>query len=87
MLEELPGLHNPDDGGLEVHLPVLLDRVVGGLNLLRGLLLHCAGDPELGPLVGVLQVDGDGRVLAEVLIVDVEQLGIQQGLDIPETNK
>ena len=35
MLEELPGLHNPDDGGLEVHLPVLLDRVVGSLNFLN----------------------------------------------------
>ena len=84
MLEELPGLHYPDDGGLKVHLPVLFDRVVSGLDLLRGLLLHGAGNPELGPLVCVLQVDGDGRVRAEALIVDVEQLGVQQGLNIPE---
>ena len=84
MLEELPGLHNPNDGGLKVHLPVLLDRVVSGLNLLRRLFLHSAGDPELGPLVAVLQVDGDGRVRGEALRADVEQLGVQQGLNIPE---
>ena len=83
MLEELPGLHDPDDGGLDVHLTVLLYCVVGRLDLLWCLLLHGTSDPELGPLVAVLKVDRDGRVWGEALCVDVEQLGVQQGLDIP----
>ena len=50
--------------------------MVSGLDFLRGLFLHSAGDPKLGSLVAVLQVDGDGRVQREALRIDVEQLGI-----------
>ena len=56
---------------------------MSGLDLLRGLFLHSAGDPKLGSLVAVLQVDGDGRVQREALRIYVEQLGIKQRLNIP----
>ena len=56
---------------------------MGGLDLLRRLLLHGARDPELGPLVAVLQVEGDDGLGGQRLRVDVQQLGVHQGLHIP----
>ena len=84
MLEKFPGLHNSDYGRLEIHFPVLLHGVVSGLNLLRGLLLNRPGDPELCPLVGVLQIKGDDRLQAQTVRVDIEQFGVNQGLNISE---
>ena len=52
--------------------------MVSGLYLLRRLLLHGAGNPELGPLVVVFEVKGDGAVGGQGLCVGVQQLGIQQ---------
>ena len=84
MLEKFPGLHNSDYGRLEIHFPVLLHGVVSGLNLLRGLLLNRPGDPELCPLVGVPQVEGDDGLQTETVRVDVEQFGVHQRLNISE---
>ena len=86
VLEDLSGLHDPDNPCLDEELPLLLDVVVSLLDLLRRLLQHGPGrrDPELGPLVAVLEVDRDGRVWRETLCVDDEKLGFQQGLDKPE---
>ena len=74
MLQDLPALHDSDDGGLEVHLPVFVDRVVGLLHLLRRLALDGAGDPELGALVAVAQVQGDDRLSAQLLKTKVSQV-------------
>ena len=86
VLEDLSGLHDPDNPCLDEELPLLLDVVVSLLDLLRRLLQHGPGrrDPELGPLVAVLEVDRDGRFLRQALCVDDEKLGVQQGLDKPE---
>ena len=58
--------------------------MMSGLNLLRSLLLHGPSYPELGPLVAVFHVEADHRVRAQALSGDVQQLGIKQGLYIPE---
>ena len=86
MLEDLSGLHDPDNPGLDEELPLLLDVVVSLLDLLWRLLQHGPGrrDPEFCSLVAVLEVDRDGRVWRETLCIDDEKLGVQQGLDKPE---
>ncbi len=56
VFEDFSALHDSDDGRLEVHLPVLIDGMVGLLHLLRCLTLNRAGDAELGALVAVLQI-------------------------------
>ena len=58
---------------------------MGGLHLLGCLLLYGAGDAELGPLVGVLEVEGDEAARLQRLRADQQQLGVQQGLHIPAT--
>ena len=47
VLQQLPWLHDSDDGCLEIHLPVLLHCVMCWLYLLRSLLLNCACYPEI----------------------------------------
>ena len=84
MLQKFPGLHNSDYRRLQIHFPVLLHRVVSGLNLLGSLLLHGPGNPELGPLVGVLQIERDDGLWAQAVRVDVEQFGVHQRLNISE---
>ena len=84
MLQKFPGLHNSDYRGLQIHFPVLLHRVVSGLDLLRSLLLHGARNPELGPLVGVFEIEGDDRLGAQTVRVDVEQFGVHQRLNVSE---
>ena len=84
VLEKFPGLHNSDYRRLQIHFPVLLHRVVSGLNLLGSLLLNGPGNPELGPLVGVLEIEGDDGLLAQAVRVDVEQFGVHQRLNISE---
>ena len=58
MLQHLPGLHDPDDGGLDEQLPVLLDVFVSQLHLLPLFGLHgdVDVDPQLLVLVAVEQV-------------------------------
>ena len=74
MLQYLPALHDSDDGGLEVHLAVFVDGVVGLLHLLRSLALDGARDPELGALVAIAQVQGDDGLGAQLLGTDVTQM-------------
>ena len=82
VLEKFPGLHNSDYRRLQIHFTVLLHRVVGSLDLLRRLLLNGPGNPELGPLVGVLEIEGDDGLLVQTVRVDVEQFGVHQRLNI-----
>ena len=84
VLQKFPRLHNSDYRRLEVHFPVLLHGMMSGLNLLRGFLLNGPGNPELCPLVGVLQIKGDDRLQAQTVRVDVEQFGVHQRLNISE---
>ena len=51
VFQKLPGLHDPHNSGLEIHLPVLLHGMVSGFYLLWSFLLDCASYAELCPLV------------------------------------
>jgi hypothetical protein len=59
VFEHLPALHDPDDGGLQVHFPILLDGMVSLFDLLRCFSLNASSNPELCPLVRVLCVQAD----------------------------
>lgn len=67
MLEHFPTLHDSDNGRLEEHLPVLVHGLVSLLHLGRSVALDVVGDPELGSLVHVLQVQADHGVGFEFL--------------------
>ena len=63
--------------------PGFRQYLVRVLDLLRRLLLHGVGDPELGPLVRVFQVERDDRGAAQRRrrVLQHQKLRVEQGLD------
>ena len=57
---------------------------MGGLYLLGSLLLNSPRNPELCSLVAVLEIEKDNGLRAESVRVDIEQFGVNQGLNISE---
>lgn len=63
MFEDLPALHDPNDGRLKIHLAIFVDGLMRLFHFLRRLALDGAGDAELGAFVAVSEITKKKRLL------------------------
>lgn len=67
MFEDLPALHDPNDGRLKIHFAIFVDGLMRLFHFLRRLALDGAGDAELGAFVAVSEIKEE-KIIAMLVL-------------------